>query len=94
LVSQASLVHNCNPYYLGSVVSWFQASVGKKTTRPGPNKKKLGTGGMAQAVEHLLCKYKNPEFKPQSHKKKKKEEEEKVGFGGSPAIPEMVESIK
>jgi hypothetical protein len=30
---------------------------------------------VAQA-EHLLCKHKSPEFKPQSHQKEKKEEEE------------------
>jgi hypothetical protein len=29
-------------------------------------------GGMGQAVEHLLCKLKALEFKPQLHQKKKK----------------------
>jgi hypothetical protein len=34
--------------------------------------KKRGMGGVAQAVEHLLCKPDSPEFKPVSPKKKKK----------------------
>jgi hypothetical protein len=42
---------------------------------PSPKQtKQKWTGGVAQAVECLLCKVQNFEFKSQSHQKKEEEE--------------------
>jgi hypothetical protein len=70
-VSWTPVTHTCNPSYLGA---WDQEDHGSRTAQANSSQDLISkitrakwTRGVAQAVEHLLCKN-----KLQSHQKKKK----------------------
>jgi hypothetical protein len=69
------VAHVCNPSYLGGW-DWEDCSsrpAQANTSQDHISKKNQSKeiGGVAQAAERLLCKFKSPQFKLQSYQKEK-----------------------